>query len=277
MIRQWIVSVGLSLLLWQTSFAQKPSFEVASIKQNTSGRDGGSMGPRGDVFFATNMTVANFLSYAYGPVNGQLLKAQIIGGPDWINTVHFDIQAKLGGDVRSVPIEQIKVMLQSLLEDRFQLKSRRDTRDLPVYNLVLIKGGPKLSADQTPPDPRQGFINFASEGEQMGPLPRGAMRMITAPSGITLLGTAVPIPKVVTLLQGRSDRIIVDKTGFKGLFDIHLQFSPDLAAVSPVADAASEFGQSLFTAIQDLGLKLESAKAPLEVVVIDSVQKPSEN
>jgi uncharacterized protein (TIGR03435 family) len=278
MIRQWLVSLGLFLLVWQTLFAQKPSFEVASIKQNTSGKEGGSMGPRGDRLFATNIPLTTLLVYAYSPANGQFLRSQIVGRPDWADTVHFDIQAKLPGEA-PFPIGQTKLMLQSLLEDRFQLKSHRETRDLPVYNLVLVKGGPKLSEDQTPPDPRQAFINFASEGEQMGPLPRGAMRMITAPSGITLVGTAVPLPTVVTLLQGRSDRIIIDKTGFKGLFDIHLQFSPDLGTVTPGADAAapSEFGPSLLTAIQELGLKLESAKAPLEVVVIESVQKPSEN
>jgi uncharacterized protein (TIGR03435 family) len=273
MIRQSTVRLGQFLLLCQVLIAQKPSFEVASIKQNVSGSEGGSMGPQGDRLVATNMTLTNFLSYAYGPARGQLLKAQIIGVPDWANTTHFDIQAKLPGDARSLPIEQTKVMLQSLLEDRFQLKIHRETRDLPVYNLVLVKGGPKLSEDQTLPDPRQSSINFVSAGEESGALPRGAMRMITAPSGITLLGTAVPIAKVVNLLQGRSDRIIVDKTGFNGLFDIHLEFSPDLGAAAP----GTEIGLSLFTAIQDIGLKLESAKAPLEVLVIDRVQKPSEN
>ena len=148
----------------------------------------------------------------------------------------------------------------------------RETRDLPVYNLVLIKNGPKLSADQTPPDPRQSFIQFASSKDQLTTLPRGAIRIITEASDTTLSGTAIPVSRVVGLLQGQSDRLVLDKTGFSGLFDIHLEFSPPVA--TPVA---AESSVSLFTAIQEVGLKLESAKAPVEVLVIDSVRKPSEN
>jgi uncharacterized protein (TIGR03435 family) len=272
--RQCLLSVSLLLLVWRAS-AQKPSFEVVSIKPNMSGKDGGSMGPRGDEFFGTNITLRNLLVYAYSPPNGQLLRPQIIGGPDWTNTDHFDLQAKSGGNARVLPGEQTKTMLQSLLEDRFQLKAHRETRDLPVYNLVVVKSGPKLSADQTPPDARQAFIMFGAPGESVDPLPRGAMRMITGPSSTTITGIAIPISKVITLLQGRSDRIVIDKTSFNGLLDVHLEFSQDLGTASP--DAANPASPSLFAAIQDLGLKLESAKAPLEVLVIDSVQKPSEN
>jgi uncharacterized protein (TIGR03435 family) len=166
-------------------------------------------------------------------------------------------------------------MLQTLLEDRFQLKAHRETRDLPVYDLVLVKSGPKLSADQTPPDPRQGFISFVSSGDPLQPLPRGAMRIITGPSSTTLTGAAIPISKLISLMQGKSDRIIVDKTGFNGLFDFRIEFRQDLGSEPP--DAGSPALPSLFTAVQDLGLKLESAKAPLDVLVIDSIQKPSED
>jgi uncharacterized protein (TIGR03435 family) len=273
-MRQCVLGVGFLLLASQGS-AQKPSFEVASVKPNTSGRDGGTMGPRGDRFFATNVTLKNLLVYAYSPPNGQFLKQQIIGAPDWANADHFDVQAEPEGNAAVLPNEQTKTMLQSLLEDRFQLKAHPETRDLPVYNLVLIKGGPKLSADQTPPDPRQGFITFASPGAQLEPLPRGAMRMITGPSSATLTGTAISLTKVLSLLQGTSDRIIIDQTGFNGLLDIRLEFSQDLGAVS--ADADTPALPSLFTAIQELGLKLEPSKAPLQVLVIDSVQRPSEN
>src|ERR1700722_2298805 len=126
MIRQCIfgVTLGLVLLVWRGS-AQKPAFEVASVKIDTSGAGGGTMGPRPGGFFATNMTLRAFLMYAYAPPNGQLLAAQIIGGPDWILTEHFDIEARSEGNERVLAIEQIKLMLQSLLEDRFQLKARR--------------------------------------------------------------------------------------------------------------------------------------------------------
>ncbi len=267
MIRQCIFGAGLLLFVCQGS-AQKPSFEVASIRVNTSGSDGGSMGPRGNRLVAENVTLRNLLTYAYSPANGQFLDEQIIGGPDWARTDHFDIEAKAEGNARVVPGEQTKAMLQSLLEDRFQLRAHRETRDLPVYNLVLTKNGPKLSADQTPPDPRRSFISFVSEGQQLSPLPRGALRMVTGPSATTVTGTAIIVPRIVMLLQGKSDRIILDKTGFSGLIDVQLEFSQELGpGESP----------SLFTATQQIGLKLEPAKAPLEVVVIDSVQHPSQN
>jgi uncharacterized protein (TIGR03435 family) len=269
-----VLGVGL-LLLFRSAAAQKPSFEVASIKPNLSGRDGGTLGPRGQGFFATNMTLESLLLYAYAPPNNLLLRPQIIGGPDWINTDHFDIEAKPPENAGTFSREQTKAMLQSLMEDRFQLKAHRETRDLPVYNLVLFKSGPKLSQDQMPPDPRQGFISFAVPGEQLAALPRGAIRMINGPSTTALTGTALSISKVMTLVQAKSDRIILDKTGFTGLFDVQLEFSPDLGIAAPGADPSS--APSLFTAIQEIGLKLNSAKAPLEVLVIDSVKKPAEN
>ena len=250
--------------------AQKPSFEVASVKLNTSGREGGTLGPRGDIFFATNVPFRTLLVYAFAPSNGLLLRQQIIGAPDWADSDRYDIQAKPEGNARVVPGEQTKLMVQALLEDRFQLKAHRETREMPVYHLVLNKRGPKLSADQTPPDPRQGSITFASSGEPAAPLPRGAIRIVTEPSGTTLLANAIPVSKLVPVLQGQADRMIFDKTDFTGLLDVHLEFQS--AAVATPGSAPS-----LFTAIQDLGFRLDPAKEPLDVVVIDSVEKPSQN
>lgn len=275
MVRSGILGAGLFLLAWQAP-AQKPSFEVSTVKLNTSGKDGGSAGPRGDRFFADNLTLNGLLMFAYSPPNGQFLPAQIVGGPSWLQTDHFDVEGKAGGNASAVPMEQMKAMVQSLLEDRFRLKTHRDTRELPVYDLVLAGRGPKLSEDQTLPDPRQSFLSFASVGQDLGPLPRGAIRVITGPSSTTLMGTAIPLSRIVSMLQGRSDRMIIDKTGFTGLIDIHVEFSQDLATAAPGADAPAV--PSLFTAIQSLGLKLDSAKAPLEVLVIDHVERtPTEN
>jgi uncharacterized protein (TIGR03435 family) len=215
------------------------------------------------------------------------LDAQIIGGPDWARIDRFDIQAKPEGATPVLPGEQTRAMLRSLLEDRFQLKVHRESRDLAVYNLVLSTKGPKASEDQTPPDPRQTFISVISPGGESSPLPRGALRMITGPTTTTLVGTAVPIGTLVTLLQGRSDHIIVDRTGYDRLIDVHLEFSQDTQMALPSASSSellpsgtpppNEFGVSLFTAIQEIGLKLQPGKASTEVLVIDSVQRPSEN
>lgn len=216
---------------------------------------------------ATNVTLSSLLNFAYAPAKGVLLKEQIANAPDWANTDRFDVEAKLEGDAPNVPISQIRLALQALLADRFQLKVHREERVLPVYNLVVFRKGPPLSADQTPPDPSRSFIQFSSSGEQLAPLPRGAMRIVTGAGGTTLMGSAIPVSKLITLLQGQSDRIVFDKTRFAELIDVHLEFSQSTESSAP----------SLFTAIQDIGLKLESAKAPVEVFVIDSVRKPSEN
>ena len=175
-------------------------------------------------------------------------------------------------------------MVQSLLEDRFQLKAHREKREVPVYELVVAKGGPKikLSEDQTAPDAQQSGITFATgEEEDFRPLKRGAMRLTTGYLNRILSANAVQISTLVTLLQSSSDRIILDKTSLTDRFDIHLRFHHDNnfvietpnGPVSPWDPPAP----SIFTAIQELGLKLEPAKAPLDVVVIDSLQKPSEN
>lgn len=130
------------------AWAQKPSFEAASIKPNASGKDGGSIGPRGAALLATNVTLESLLVYAYSPPGGLFLRQQIISGPAWMGTDRFDIEAKTGEN-EHVPNTQMRVMMQSLLEDRFQLKAHRETRELPVYDLVPIKGGPQLSADRS--------------------------------------------------------------------------------------------------------------------------------
>ena len=111
-------------------------------------------------------------------------------------------------------------------------------------------------------------------GDPAEALPRGGIRMIRSPSGTTLVGSAVTVARLVALLQGQSGRIIIDQSDFKGLFDINLPFSPASAEVAGANDAAAP---SLFTAIQALGLKLESGKAPLDVVVIERVERPTEN
>jgi uncharacterized protein (TIGR03435 family) len=216
-----------------------------------------------------------------------MLDSPVIGEPSWAKTERFDIDAKPEGGARVLPGPQIRTMVQSMLEDFFQLKIHRETRELPVYNLTLNKKGPKLSLDQTPPEPRDAFIAIATEGEPMSALPRGALRMVMGPTASVLTGKAVSISTIISLLRGKSDRIIVDQTGFNGLIDIQIEFRSDSAS-APVTAAVvrpleaeisspDQFTASLFTVIQESGLKLASGKAPLDVLVIDSVQRPAEN
>jgi uncharacterized protein (TIGR03435 family) len=302
-----------------------PTFEVVSIKPTAPtnfGLRGG--GPRGDRFSVSGLALKELVQMAYGRANsngapfGQI---PVIGGPSWLDSDRFDVQAKAdcGGGV--ISREQLQLMVRSMLEDRFQLKAHIETRELPVYDLVVGKDGPKLkvSADQTtppiaagggpqvcgpaptlpgplPPPPGPG-----QRGPDLSSMPRGAMVMMMNPSGLTMQATAVPVGNMVNLLQNFVGRPVIDKTALKGLFDIKLTFSPEGLTfpggrgggpggpgpgapvvggqpAGPLAPTdATEPVPSLFTAIQDLGLKLESSKGPVEVVVIESAQKPTEN
>lgn len=252
------------------AYAQKPAFEVVSIKPNNSGSEGASMGPRGSRLVGTNVTLKTLLLFAWAP----LLDNQILNAPDWAKTDHYDVEAKPAGDGPLPPIRELRDMTQSLLEDSFRLKAHRETRDLPVYNLILTKAGPKRSADQTPPDPHSATISIATEGVPQSPLSRGAIRMTMGQATTTLDGTAVSISQIMSMLRSKSDRIVIDKTAFTDLIDVHLTFRQDLA---PESNSSDPTAPSLFTAIEEIGLKLEPAKAPIEVLVIDYAQRPREN
>ena len=197
---------------------------------------------------------------------------QLTGGPGWINNDRFDIEAKPASG-KAVSQAEMQLMMQSLLEDRFQLKAHRETREVPTFDLVVVKPAKlRSSVEGSPPIPG------------MPPQPRGMLRTFTLgrPTSAaalvqTMYGNGVSISNLAMQLESWAGRPVTDKTNLTGLFDIRLEFS--IAASRPTTDSASDPpGPSIFTAIQqELGLKLESAKGPIEVLVIDSVQKPSEN
>ena len=250
----------------------KISFDVVSVKANKSGSSGGtSVGQRGSTFSALNATLKMLIQAAYLPADEALLPDdRIIGGPLWVNSDRFDVLAKPNDEARSLSRAQRASMVQSLLEDRFQLKAHWETREVPVYNLVVTKGlKMKLSGDQTPPTgPTATHYDSSDE-----PLARGFMRVNVSPSVVILAGNAVPLSRLMPILENQAGRKVIDKTDLKGLFDFNVRFSPPNAGV----DTADPSLPSLFTAIQELGLKLEATKAQLEVLVIDSVQRPSDN
>jgi uncharacterized protein (TIGR03435 family) len=316
-------------LLSQTK--AKPAFEVVSIKP-TPPLNGGAIriggGARGDRFTLSGATLRMILTTAYSkagntPLSGQM---QIINGPAWLEADRYDIEAKADCSGGAIANEQLQLMVQSMLEDRFQLKAHMETRELPIYALVVGKDGPKIkkSEDQSPspfvpanmPQPCSSAANatplpapppLPGPGQRGGPfdggqMPRGAMMIMMNPTGMTLQATAAPIENLIGMLQQQLGRNIVNKTDLKGLYDFKLTFSPEglqspfggrgggpvpPAALPPgggvvgfgptVNGAPAEPVPSLFTAVQELGLKLESTKGPVEVLVIDSVQKPSEN
>jgi len=310
-------------LLSQTSPPPKLSFEVISIKPSAP-LDAGARfiggGPRGDRYTMNSATLRMLLQSAYQhPSTTPVAAIQIIGVPSWIDSDRYDIQATANCNGGALSREQIQLMVQSMLEDRFQLKAHMETREGQVYNLVVAKYPPKikLSEDQTPIPQRGGAppqpcspvpevpANPApplgapgqrgSPFDPNNPAPRGFLGMSFTQAGITLRGSAASISSMMGMLQIYAGRPVIDKTDLRGLFDFAIRFSqeglfnpdgrPMSSASAPIpapgappgGNTAADPVPSLFTAIQELGLKLESAKGPVEVLVVESVQKPNEN
>jgi uncharacterized protein (TIGR03435 family) len=295
--------VSLALPLPQTPVT-RPSFEVASIKPYEEPPLGqprfyGFSNQPGGRFRATGTTLKMLMTFAY-----RVRDFQVVGGPDWITADRFEIVAKAedgtvppqtGKPDLNVP-DTIALMLQSLIDERFQLKMHRETRELPVYELVAAKDGSKLqlSEDQSPPKPPEpGAARPPAPPPQRGfpppPPGRGGIMMGGRPEGMILQATAVKLSDLVTALSSQLGRTVIDKTGLQGLYDIKLQWTPDIGqgarpvgAIAPPGESAPPpadlSGPTIFTAVQEqLGLRLVSTKGPVEVIVIDSVQKPTLN
>jgi uncharacterized protein (TIGR03435 family) len=273
-----------------TSAAPLPAFEVASIKPNRSGERGRGFHILAGRFAATNVTTKMLVTRAYN-----VRDLQVSGGPSWMDTEAYDINAreddavveklqKLPRDQRE---EQIGLMLQSLLADRFKLKVVRETKELPVYALLVAKNGPKLQQAK-PGDIYPNGIK-GSDGRGHAGMVHFGRDHITG-QGIPL---ACPDPGGISLVVMLTDilgRTVLDQTGLKGNYDINLQWTPDQSHDAmfnepdggrsgtdntPPPDAS---GPSIFTALQQqLGLRLESTKGPVDVLVIDHIERPSEN
>ena len=213
-----------------------------SIKLNKSGGPPRRTGTEGKRFIAENVPLMLLIQLAYRPLDAGLLREHVIGGPSWLDTDRFDIEARVDADMRVIPTAQAWLMVQSLLEDRFQLRVHRETRELPVYNLVVAKDRSKmkLSDDQT--------ASTADDDEEplfdasTAPLPRGAISTVYTASGEAIIrGTAVAVtpnvsmrrphallPQGLTIfLWSNTGRPVIDKTNLKGLFDFRLQFNPE--------------------------------------------------
>jgi bla regulator protein BlaR1 len=243
--------------------APRPSFEVASVKPADTNDQLFFIGFQPGGRFTANANLKMVIGAAYDVRNHQ-----ISGGPSWIESAKFEIEAKAenGADFAPGPngAGQERLMLQSLLEERFKLALHRETKEEPVYELTVGKGGPKLKEVA---DPGKG----GPQGMGMG---RGK-----------LTGTAAPIAILVNVLSQQLGRSVIDKTGLGGRYDFTLTYTPDAsqaAAFGPPGPNAppppDPNGPSIFTAIQEqLGLRLESAKGPVDVLVIDHAEKPDAN
>ena len=262
-----------------------PTFDVASVKPNRSVGGGGTAGFQpGGRFRSINITLQGLISTAFG-TDRPLLVAQIVGGPDWIATDRFDITAKMGSDASQDMKElyrQMPMLIRTLLEDRFKLKTHRETRQLPVYALVLDRKDRKLG-----PQLRRSVVDCLalSDTARVG-TPRPAPPRDRPACGVrfgsgTLSASGFSMANLVGTLSANVGRVVLDRTGLTGEFDVELQWTLDrvpLAGDASTNPAPSPDGPSIFTAVQEqLGLKLESVKGPVDVLVIDHVEQPTEN
>jgi uncharacterized protein (TIGR03435 family) len=262
--------------------ASRPSFEVASIKENTSGDSRTRMATEpGGHLLVTNAQLKELIAVAY--LNPQPFLDHVLGGPDWLASARYDINAKAITDFEprpDGPAKELLQMMQSLLEERFKLRTHHETRELPIYQLVVARADGRLGPEMRPSDSdcdaiaagiRAGVPPPRKPGE---PPPCGSMG---GPARIIAGG--VTMPQFATTLSTRLERPVVDKTNLTGRFKFTLAFTPEQMPTGtppPGVPPIDPNGPSFFTALQEqLGLKLESVKGPVDVLVVDSIERPT--
>ena len=264
-----VTAAGLGAAASAQSDRQR--FEVASIKRNVTGtqRGGGISAPQpGGRYLAIGATLRRLVGEAYD--------LDVLGGPAWADSDRFDVNAKAEGEPTAV---QIRRMLQPLLAERFKLAVHKEAREMPVYTLTLSRADRKVGQKLQESDAKCAAEarNYFPGGPPGFPPPCGDFRLgaraLTA-RGMTMAGLA-------RLLGGMVGRPVLDRTGLDAAFDIALQWSSDLGLrqTQPDSAGAAEVrpdGLSLFTAIQEqLGLRLDATRAPVDVLVIDSAEPPT--
>jgi uncharacterized protein (TIGR03435 family) len=243
--------------------AAPTAFTVASIKANKSGDNRFMLSPLpGGGLTATGVTLTMLVMFAYG-----VAAYQVSGAPSWMGTERWDIEAKTDGIQGHLPAAQFSVLLRGLIEDRFQLKARRKTKNLPVYALVVAKGGPKLKTHPGDTGERKPLVQFGN-------------------------GSAVFSDSSVAGLAGQLtlylDRPVIDRTGLKGSYDFTLDWTlpePGKGAAEAIglpppepSSPGESTGPSIFTALQEqLGMKLEPQKGPVDILIVNHVERASEN
>lgn len=243
-----IVTLSSVAALWA-----QLSFEVASIRPSSSLHQGGTMGPKPGRFYAGNVPTTAFITFGHN-----IKSYQLSGAPDWARTDRYNLEATTGPNVG---IDQIREMMRSLLEERFKLRVHRETRQLDGYALV------RMNNDRLGPSMQPSTLHCSDPKAVRPPGSRFSCGMTFGPGTVTAgdIRTAV----LADILTGSVGRVVVDRTGIAGGFDVELKWAPDLQT----SDLPS-----IFTAVQEqLGLKLVSEQVPAEVVVIDHIERPTEN
>ncbi len=247
------------------AFAQdqpRPSFEVASVKPDSSASGNSGVRFTPGRLNAENASLRFLITWAYN-----VRAFQLSGGPGWIDSAKYDIDAKVEGNASPA---QIRLMLQTLLEERFKLTLRREMKEHALYELVVAKTGLKLKAS--------GADCAALAREDPGGGQRRSQCGAWSSNDTQLNGTKISMAQFVEGLSNFLDLPVIDKTGFAQNFDVHLEWTSDDRGAAPAGPPGDAPGPGIFTAVQEqLGLKLQSAKGPVETLVIDHVEKPDAN
>jgi len=269
-----------------SAHAPKFQYEVGIIKPSKPGSGPGGYSFPSDGFKATNVSLQTLVEAAY-----HIGDDQILGAPKWLNSDRYDVEAKMDGsaaaELQKLTREEQNVarqqMLQAFLADRLMLTIHREAKEFSVYLLVIAKNGAKLQ-EAKPGDTYADGI----KGRDGSPLEAGNTRMTGGRNARTLTAHAVPISTLTQLLLAFLGRPVLDKTGLAGKYDFTLTWGPDDNRPPALIGGSSNDGSPsvvsdsngppLLTALQEqLGLKLESGKGPVEVIVIDHVERPSGN
>jgi uncharacterized protein (TIGR03435 family) len=291
-VRSGILAFAGAAGLFAQGAAPRPEFEVASVKPSVAAPSGGQVhvGVQidGAQVHCTYLSLKDYIRIAYQVKDFQ------VTGPDWMASERFDIHAKLPAGSRG----QFREMLQKLLEDRFQIKMHRASKEFPVYAVVVGKGGLKLKESPLDPEPEgaeggRGAVNVTASGGRGGTTVNYGRGAYFTLADNKFEARKLSMEALADSIGRFVERPVVDMTELKGTYDLSLEFTPEeyrvllirmalSAGVNLPAEAmkllegASD--ESLFKGLQQLGIKLESRRAPLDVIVIDSATKtPIEN
>jgi uncharacterized protein (TIGR03435 family) len=258
--------------------AQRPAFDVASVKPNASGdpRQGIRSEPGGRII-VMNMPLTALITFAY-----QLADYQLVGAPAWAADERFDVVAKLPGDPTAVAsrggLNPIRGSMQTLLEERFKLLVHRETREMEMYALVMARPGglPGPQLKRSSPDCEAIAAANRRGGPPPGPPKPGepAVCSVISVAGLFRFG-GFPLSRLVTPLCAQAGRMVIDRTGLTGNWDFDLRYAAEQPAplAGAPAPAADPDTPSLFTALREqLGLRLESTRGSVDVLVIDRVE-----
>ena len=258
------------------------TYEAASVKPNKSAPQGSSIRRfPGGRLQATNMPLRALITFAY-----QLQPFQLVDDPAWIRNDTFDIVAKMKGDPPPVPPGQgadpHMVAMRTLLADRFKLVVHRETRDVDIYALVLARPDGKLGPALKPTTQDCAAMMAAARGgAPPGPPPGPDSPVVCGMRGFPgrLVSGSMPMSLLASNLSGQLQRIVVDRTGLSGGWDFEITYAPERPINPPPGvefPPADPNAPSLFTAMQEqLGLKLQSTKGPVEVMVVDRIEQPT--